>query len=239
MADTFIIARDDTEHPGKVVYSTVTLGTLIIDAGQEPGFGTLRPDVPGYIPLAMVMQTLMASKEGGAPLGGHNKVAMFDSMMPGVHALQGIISAGHMPRCQMGTSVLFGAVEEILRQHADAWEPDWLGEFRDFNDYMLSGGVLLNGNPMLICMDVQGRRCLNPQDFLRASQEKAFPVRYFSKFMAKPEGWVRVRPPVLPIGDVPAAEPAPVAEGALGTSAGTATEGKIDDGHRDPDAQQL
>lgn len=64
--------------------------------------------------------------------------------------------------------------------------PIWIGEFRDFNDWVskattrLTGAIGSVGQEVpAICIDALGRRCTCGKDMQRARDEGAFPVRYF------------------------------------------------------------
>lgn len=68
------------------------------------------------------------------------------------------------------------------------FEPEWLGQFDTFDDWLnhasraltdltLQGGM---GNAVAaICVDTKGRRCSCGHEFMRARDEDAFPIRYF------------------------------------------------------------
>ncbi len=66
------------------------------------------------------------------------------------------------------------------------FEPEWAGQFDTFDDWVshasraftgVTGSV---GEPLSpFCVDAQGRRCHVGADFMRARDERAFPVRYF------------------------------------------------------------
>jgi hypothetical protein len=55
-------------------------------------------------------------------------------------------------------------------------EPD--GEFSTFRDWIRRAPDAIGGMNAL-CADAQGRACRNGRDFVRARDEKTFPVRYW------------------------------------------------------------
>lgn len=66
------------------------------------------------------------------------------------------------------------------------FEPDWLGQFDTFQDWVSHASRALTGHEgslgeevKAICVDAKGRRCNCGGDFMRARDEDAFPVRYF------------------------------------------------------------
>lgn len=70
--------------------------------------------------------------------------------------------------------------------------PDIAGSFEDFEDWVGSASGRISesrcpldtvGQPVrAICLDTKGRRCQVGGDFMRARDEKAFPVVYFWNF---------------------------------------------------------
>lgn len=65
-------------------------------------------------------------------------------------------------------------------------QPHWIGEFKDFDDWVsfatvrLTGCVDEDGKEIhAICVDAKGRRCTMGKHFHRARDEDTFPVRYF------------------------------------------------------------
>lgn len=66
------------------------------------------------------------------------------------------------------------------------FEPDWLGQFDTFQDWVSHASRALTGlegnhgeEIKAICVDAKGRRCHIGGDFMRARDEDAFPIRYF------------------------------------------------------------
>lgn len=67
-------------------------------------------------------------------------------------------------------------------------EPVWEGNFATFEDWVNcasrflrdSKNVDANGMTLAaVCVDADGRRCVSGADFMRARDEKKFPVRFF------------------------------------------------------------
>lgn len=66
------------------------------------------------------------------------------------------------------------------------FQPEWLGQFDTFNDWVDHASRALTGfkgsageSIGTICIDAKGRRCNIGKDFMLARDEGAFPVRYF------------------------------------------------------------
>jgi hypothetical protein len=66
------------------------------------------------------------------------------------------------------------------------FEPEWLGQFDSFDDWVNHASRALTdfkgnyGEELRpICIDAKGRRCNIGGDFMRARDEKTFPIRYF------------------------------------------------------------
>lgn len=60
--------------------------------------------------------------------------------------------------------------------------PNWAGEFSTFQDWVNRAQRVLSvpsHHAPAICVDAKGRRCFIGADMRRASEEGAFPVRYF------------------------------------------------------------
>lgn len=67
-------------------------------------------------------------------------------------------------------------------------EPVWEGQFNEFEDWVNCAAKFLrdpkhvdaNGMTLAaVCVDTDGRRCVTGADFMRARDEKKFPVRFF------------------------------------------------------------
>ena len=74
----------------------------------------------------------------------------------------------------------------------EGFEPAWAGQFDTFQDWANHASRALTGNTgsagedvRAVCIDAKGRRCNCGNDFIRARDEDAFPVRYFWNFTAK------------------------------------------------------
>ncbi len=55
--------------------------------------------------------------------------------------------------------------------------PNWVGQFETFQQWVNKAASRLDNKA--VCIDAIGRRCLRGADFMRARDEKTFPVRYF------------------------------------------------------------
>jgi hypothetical protein len=53
---------------------------------------------------------------------------------------------------------------------------DWVGEFRTYDEWASLGPQPPYRSATFL--DAQGRRCITQQDFSRARDDRAFPVRY-------------------------------------------------------------
>lgn len=65
-------------------------------------------------------------------------------------------------------------------------EPVWAGQFATFQDWVrlasrvLTGEADMNGHLLAaVCVDAEGRRCVSGAEFMRARDEKKFPIRFF------------------------------------------------------------
>ncbi len=108
---------------------------------------------------------------------------------PGSHAsrqAQGLVPAGFDPSR--------GSLEYIMRWPRPTTAPDlvplWVGEFRDFNDWVNFATKRLSeaagdkyGAMQSVCIDALGRRCTIGGHFMRARDEGTFPIRYFWEFV--------------------------------------------------------
>jgi hypothetical protein len=56
-------------------------------------------------------------------------------------------------------------------------ERDWDGEFDTYDEWARFGPQPPYGSATF--RDAQGRRCITQQDFARAREEGAFPIRYY------------------------------------------------------------
>jgi len=192
MTEIYDLGVDMDSMPGRAVITTITLGQRIVepervgDVPVPPPLNPLRANAPGYLQLALAIQGMLGTPEGGEGLGPNNKVAAWDLAQPYILKLVQLVQAGHLPRCENGQHLVEGAFNEILYQHSEAWEPDWIGQFASLPSYIENGGTILNTGANLICIDAKGRRCFQPGDFIRASTDGAFPVRYFYSFKPKP-----------------------------------------------------
>lgn len=69
-------------------------------------------------------------------------------------------------------------------------EPDILGQFDTYEDWINHATRALTGPEFegkygsipAVCIDDIGRRCTCGGDFMRARDERTFPVRYFTSF---------------------------------------------------------
>jgi hypothetical protein len=62
-----------------------------------------------------------------------------------------------------------------------ALTPNWAGEFKSFEDWLNRAEEALRSPEYrrAVCVDTIGRRCAIGKDFIRARDEKTYPVRYF------------------------------------------------------------
>jgi hypothetical protein len=56
-------------------------------------------------------------------------------------------------------------------------EKDWNGEFETYDEWARLGSQPPYRSATFL--DAQGRRCITQQDFARALEDSAFPVRYY------------------------------------------------------------